>query len=202
MAMFTVALQNSGGIEEKVIYPQKENLQNLLYYLYNKKQAVAMGNLYPLGIDCIFHQMCYLQERRVKPLRTRALHYILSFDSQGYENEIGVEKICDIMNLLSAVLFVSYQHIFYLHTDRPTHLHVHMIVNPVNIETRKVYEKSSMQVGQEIAYWLAAIYQIPVQNFSYRDLKGRIIFSKETEEGLYQDKMMEKWGIKLPQSLF
>ena len=91
------------------------------------------SRLYPLGIECIYHQFLYHQNRRVKELHTRALHYILTFDSQNYESDIDRSTIVSIMNMLNYFCFEEYQNICFLHEDKSSHKHVHWIINPVNL---------------------------------------------------------------------
>lgn len=112
-------------------------------------------------------------------MRTKALHYILSFDTQGYEDDIDCSAICGIMSVLSSCCFREYQSIMFLHTDKPSHYHVHLVINPVNICTLKLYEKSFWQTGWEIAGW-PEMDGIPLQPFTKRNYKGNIVKGNET----------------------
>lgn len=102
MAIFTIAknTEESCVYEKESCYHNKKDLRNLLFYGYNKNRKIVVSNLYNIGMESIYSQFLYLQNRRVKPLNTRALHYILSFDTQGYESDIRCKELVNIMNMI------------------------------------------------------------------------------------------------------
>lgn len=197
MAVFTVAknTEEFGIYEKECCYPNKKDLRNLLFYGYNKKRKMIVNNLYNIGMECIYSQFLYLQNRRVKPLSTRALHYILSFDTQGYENDIRYKELVNIMEMIPILCFREYQCVEFLHTDRPTHYHIHIIVNPVNINTLHLRTDSFFTTGKMISEWLGIMYNIPVQSFTYRNQYGHIVAGNQTDSFLYMDKFMKKYNI-------
>lgn len=196
MAVFSIAEDNG----KTAVYPKKRDLRNLLFYGYNHSVSTVMENLYPVVMEsvigCIYSQFLYLQWRRVKPLNTRALHYILSFDTQRWEKDIDRCKMTSIMCLLNAELFQEYQHILFLHTDKPTHHHIHIIVNPVNVKTYHVCRDTQKSLGWKIAELLGCMYDIPLQSFSYRDYDGRVKIGNETGIDLYKDKQAKAFGFQ------
>lgn len=198
MAVFKIAENKRDyDINKKICsYPDKEDLWNLLFYADNKKREIATSNLYNIGIESICNQFLYLQNRRVKPLNTRALHYILSFDSKGYERHIDYKMMTSIMCMIPIQCFNEYQCVEFLHTDKPTHYHIHIIVNPVNINTFHVYKDSFIKTGNNLSYWLGLMYDIPVQSFTYRNEYGIIIKGNETGAYLYQDKFKNKYNLR------
>lgn len=198
MAVFTIA-KNAEDMcmhEKECRYPNKKDLRNLLFYGYNRSKKTVWSNVYNLGMDSIFDQFLYLQKRRVKPLTTRALHYILSFDTQGYESDIRYNRLVDVMEMIPVQCFREYQCVEFLHMDKPTHYHIHIIVNSVNIRTLQVCRETFITTGNTIADWLGVMYDIPVQGFTYRNGSGHIVRGRETGSFLYMDKFMEKYNIK------
>ena len=83
MALLTLSQDNNGNITQ---YTDPQDVVKLLFYCSSHCINISMNKLYPLGMSCICDQFLYVQFRRVKPLTTRAYHYILSFDTAGYES--------------------------------------------------------------------------------------------------------------------
>ncbi len=169
----------------------KRDLRNLLYYAYNKRSTMVLNNLYNIGIESVYSQFLYLQNRRVKTLSTRALHYILSFDTQGYEKEVDYPLLVNIMCLIQTGCFQEYQCVQFLHMDKPSHYHIHLIINPVNINDLSVCRENIMTVGRILAEWLGIMYNIPLQSFTYLNELGRLVWGNETGAYLYKDKFLK-----------
>lgn len=196
MAVFTLGTEENG---KKAVYRTEKDLRNLLFYAYNHSSYTIMENLYPIGegfIEYIFNQMMRLQWRRVKSVNTRALHYILSFDTLRWEKDVDQSKMMEIMHFLNEYLFGEYQHILFLHLDKPSHYHIHMIVNPVNIYTLRLCRETWEGIGWQIADLLGSFYNIPLQSFTYRDYDGRMKRGQETGVDLYKDKWVKEIGIE------
>ena len=198
MAIFTIAknVEDIGISERECCYPNKKDLRDLLLYGYNRSKKTVWGNVYNLGMDSIYDQFLYLQKRRVKPLTTRALHYILSFDTQGYERDIRYKEIEKIMYMIPIQCFQEYQCVEFFHMDKPSHFHIHIIVNPVNINTLHVCRETFMTICHTFAYWLGVLYDIPLQAFTYRDENGHIVRGNMTGSFLYMDRFMKKYNLK------
>jgi len=198
MAVFTIAknTEDTCIYGKECCYPNKKDLKNLLFYGYNRSKKTVWMNVYNLGMDSIYSQFLYLQNRRVKPLNTRALHYILSFDTQGYEWDIRYKKLVDIMNMIPMQCFREYQCVEFLHMDKSTHYHIHIIVNPVNINTLHVCRETFISTGNTLAYWLGVMYDIPLQSFTYRDVYGHTVRGNQTGSFLYMDKFMKKYNFR------
>lgn len=198
MAVFTIA-KNAEDMcmnEKECRYINKKDLRNLLYYGYNRSKKTVWSNVYNLDMESIYSQFLYLQNRRVKLLTTRALHYILSFDTKGYEGDIGYKKLVGIMGMIPIQCFREYQCVEFLHMDKATHYHIHIIVNPVNINTLQVCKETFITTGNTIADWLGVMYEIPVQGFTYRNEYGHIVRGNQTGSFLYMDKFMKKYNLK------
>ena len=199
MAVFKIGTEENG---KTAVYRTEKDLRNLLFYAYNHSSYTIMEKLYPIGegfMECIYHQFLYLQWRRVKSVNTRALHCILSFDTLRWEKDVDQSKMMEIMHFLNSYLFGEYQHILFLHLDKPSHYHIHMIVNPVNINTLHLFRdtwKDIGCIGWQIAELLGEMYNIPLQSFTYRDYDGRIKRGQETGVDLYKDKWVKEIGIE------
>ena len=196
MAIFKIAEEENG---KTAVYRTEKDLRNLLFYAYNHSSYTIMENLYPIGegiMECIYNQMMYLQWRRVKSLNTRALHYILSFDTQRWEKDVDPSTMMEIMRFLNLYLFGEYQNILFLHLDNMSHHHIHMIVNPVNINTLRLCRDTWKGIGWKIAELLGQMYNIPLQCFTYRDYDGIVRFGNETGVDLYKDKWVKMLGIE------
>lgn len=198
MAVFTIAknTEESCIYEKECCYHNKKDLRNLLFYGYNKNSKMVVSNLYNIGMESIYSQFLYLQNRRVKPLNTRALHYILSFDTQGYESDIRYKELVNIMEMIPVQCFGEYQCVEFLHTDKPSHYHIHIVVNPVNINTLHVRTETFITTANMLADWLGIIYDIPLQSFTYRNEFGQVVKGNRTGSFLYTDKFMKKYNIK------
>lgn len=198
MAVFTIAknVEDASIYEKECHYPCKKDLRNLLFYGDNRKSAMVVNNVYDLGMESIYSQFLYLQKRRVKPLNSRALHYILSFDTKGYESDIKYKELLNIMHMVPIQCFGGYQCVEFLHMDKPTHHHIHIIVNPVNINTLHVCRETFITVGNRLSEWLGMMYEIPVQGFTYRNDHGHTVKGNETGSYLYMDKFMKRYNLK------
>ncbi len=198
MAVFTVA-KNTEDVcvhEKGCCYKNEKDLRNLLFYGYNRSKKTVWNNIYNLGMESIYSQFLYLQKRRVKPLNTRALHYILSFDTKGYESDIRYKEIEDIMHMVPIQCFRGYQCVEFLHMDKPTHYHIHIIINPVDINTLHVCRETFITTGNRLAEWLGIMYDMPLQGFTYRNEFGHIVRGKETGSFLYTDRFMKRYNLK------
>ena len=81
MAIFKVATDPDTG--EKKIYDSIEQVENLIHYICRDSIMTELNTLFSLTVDNIINQMLYIQSCKGGRLFTRALHYILSFDTDG-----------------------------------------------------------------------------------------------------------------------
>lgn len=180
---------------EDCIYESNKDLRNLLFYCNNHSTSCVMDNLYPLGMDCIYDQFLYLQKRRVKPIYTKALHFIIGFDTQNYEADIDSNMITTIMGSLSLLCFKEYQRILFLHVNKPSHYHVHYIINPINIYNLHICRWSFWNVAYSFAEVLGD-FSIPLVPISYQDVRGRIVKGTETGCMVYQQKFLLRYNLR------
>ena len=62
-------------------------------------------------------------------------HAVLSFDSSGSEAWVTPEIACRIAMQFCQYCLYNYQVFFGIHTDTASHLHIHFIINGVNLTT-------------------------------------------------------------------
>lgn len=198
MAVFQIAKNLEGKTKnlEECIYQTNRDLHNLLFYCRNHCVSCVMDNLYALGMECIYDQFLYLQKRRVKPIYTKALHFIIGFDTQNYEADIDANMIGTIMNSLCFMCFKEYQRILFLHIDKPSHYHIHYIVNPVNINNLHICRWSFWSVAYSFAEVLGDLYVMPLIPVTYQDERGRIVKGTETGSMAYQQKFIQRYNLK------
>lgn len=161
-------------------YKEINDLDNLIKYVYEKANEVYVEDCYDFGFDGLANQFLYIQSYKGKKLITRALHFVLSFDTRVYgtEGELrnGEIIVCGIFLL---DLFKDYQRFFALHTDK-SHKHLHIIVNPVNKKTMNLYHCSQHELKNQLKQFAGFIYQmyrITLMGISYLDEDdGRLKF--------------------------
>lgn len=198
MAMFIIAknMEELAEIEQKSIYRKPRDLRNLLFYCYNQCTASTMNNLYALGMECIYYQFLYHQKRRVKPLHTRALHYILTFDSQNYELDVDKSIIVGIMSMLNYFCFREYQNICFLHEDKASHKHIHWIINPVNLKDLSICRINFWTLMYQVAEILGDHYDIALQPITYQNAQGKIVYGNESGSMVYTKKFLKRYGLE------
>lgn len=198
MAMLQIAknMEDKAEKPEECMYRSNKDLRNLLFYCRNHSVLCVMDNLHPLGMECIYDQFLYLQKRRVKSVYTKALHFIIGFDTLNYEADIDIQTAATIMGSLGFLCFKEYQRILFLHINKPSHWHIHYIVNPVNIYNLHICRWSFWKVAYRFAEILGGFHSIPLVPVSYQDERGRIV--KGTESGcyVYQQKFIQKYNLK------
>lgn len=181
MALFKIVTQE--GCSSRKIYKEPEDLANLIYYVWRKSMYFEMFNLYDIwscDSDVITNQMRYLQSCKGTKLHTRALHFILSFDTGGWEWEMTHEKVYQSMFMVSMAANTlginEYQCFAGVHNN-PTHRHVHFIVNPVNCNTGNILHYNKWQYQdflREVASGLYFKFKIALQGVSYITEEGRM----------------------------
>lgn len=194
MALFKIATEDENG--DRKIYKNPEDLAGLIYYVYNKSIYFDTYNLFPLDIDGIIHQMLYLQSRKGRQLSTRALHFILSYDTGGWEWQMVQGKVCEsIATVLVAANTMGvneYQCCAGVH-DTETHRHIHFILNPVNCNDLKVLHYSAgqyMAFLKELALNLYGTFRIALAGVSYITEDGRMKYVDKEKYGhfLYENR--------------
>ena len=127
---------------------------------------------------------------------TKAYHYIVSFDSQGHESDIGRYELESIMISLNQFCLSEYQAVQFLHMDKPSHYHIHYIVNPVHIYNFHVCRETPKKTSYSFAEILGSIHGIALSPVSYQDGIGRIVRGTETGCMIYQQKFFQEHGLR------
>ena len=191
MAIFTIG-KNKNNTDNKnntLRYIHSKDLINLVHYCCDKSKYIAYYALYNLGIDGMINQMLYLQNFTGKPLSTRAIHYIMSFEYDELPKGDKFEHIKHIVNFINAFYFGEYQHLVCLHSDKYGRYDVHIIINPINIKTYNKYHCSPSEfktMMNEMAADLYMMFQIAIQSYSYISESGRMYWGNDPD--LYQNK--------------
>ena len=100
------------------------------------------------------------------------------------------------MNSLCFMCFKEYQRILFLHIDKPSHYHIHYIVNPVNINNLHICRWSFWSVAYSFAEVLGDLYVMPLIPVTYQDERGRIVKGTETGSMAYQQKFIQRYNLK------
>lgn len=178
MAIFKV-------VEE--VYKTEEDLRNLISYACNKSCCKRSQNIIMENNDIISNQFLYIQKCYGGDLRTRALHFIFSFE-HDWEHWMDIDKVNRCGFLYTIFLrFAGHQYFHVVHNDKEN-LHIHFIVNPVNQNTLKIFHSSQVEYRmflQEMAREIFYQYKLALQSVSYIDEKGRLRFGKEVSPFLY-----------------
>lgn len=171
-------------------YVNEKDLTNLLHYCCDKAVNRYTYNLFDYGVDSIRNQFLYIQNCKGGELRTRALHYILVFDTQGWEHFMTLEKVNTCMGRFNALYFKDYQHLCTLH-NKTGKLHFHVIVNPVSISNHKIFHMSSAEFEKwkkEIARYVCAPEGAALQSATYYDESGERKVGQEISGFMYQNR--------------
>ena len=117
-------------------YNNKDAVENLIYYVFKDTDGNRKVRLYGgLGVDMGSSETAVNQMKKVKKMYKKSdgrqmYHFILSFDDR-IKSPIEVYEIgLGIIN----TIFYGWQVIFTVHEDKE-HLHLHFILNSVNILT-------------------------------------------------------------------
>lgn len=186
MAIFKV-------IEEQ--YVCENEVGNLVNYILKKCRSFFTINLYDINNSLYSNQILYLQNYSGKRLHTRMKHFVLAFDSYGWEWEIGEEDIRYFMYSFIMNYFENYQVICAIHEGNGG-WHAHVILNPVNLKTYELlhWSKAEYKVFLfQLAYELYMRMGVALQGVAYIDTKGE--FRKSSNEtDLYQN----RWNKSMP----
>lgn len=190
--------------ERKIYYRTQEDLINLIQYVCRNSVIIYTQNLLNIGDMQIANQMLYQQKCSGKKLITRALHFILSFDSLGWEWEVGIDTLesCIYVSLYS--LLKEYQCLFGIH-DKKSNKHIHIVVNPVAIDDNHIFHWSQHDFRcfmRRLAEDLYFLYGIALQSVSYIKENGHMAWANSEEYiELYENRitkdipLMDKKGM-------
>lgn len=194
MALFKIITEDENG--DRKLYKEPEDLARLIHYVYNKSIYFGTYNLFPLDVDGIINQMLYLQSCKGKKLNTRALHFVLAYDTGGWEWQMDSQKVCrSISTVLVAANTMgvnAYQCCAGIH-DTETHKHIHFILNPVSCMDMKVLHYNMgqyMAFLKELALQLYGKFRIALAGVSYITEDGRMKYVNRRNDNsfLYENR--------------
>ena len=157
-------------------YKTEEDLRTVIGYVMGKCTCCFEQNLYHLGQEQLANQMLYLQHCSGKVLRTRIRHWVLSFDTKGWEWEINKNDIMYFMQCFFQSYLNEYQVIYGTHNDNGME-HVHILINPVNINDFHLLHWSQVEFSQvlwDMAVNLYWVLGVALQGVSYIDVRGNL----------------------------
>lgn len=181
MAIFKIIDKDEEG--NKIYYRTQEDLVNLIQYVCRNSVIIHTQNLLNIGDIQIANQMLYHQNCSGKELKTRALHFILAFDSLGWEKEVEIDTLeaCIYVSLFS--MFKGYQCLYGIH-DKKSNKHIHIVVNPVAIDDNHIFHWSQHDFRcfmRHLAEDLYFLYGIALQSVSYIKENGHMAWVNNEE---------------------
>lgn len=173
------------------VYVSEDDLKRLISYVCQKASHVGSYNMIMTNTDVIANQILYIQKCYGGELRTRALHYVLSFDDKSWEHWMKADKIQECTFLFALYeRFKYHQHFCAIHKDSSC-THIHFIINPVNNSTLKIWHCSIVEwerMMKDLAGELYSRYKLALQSVSYIDEKGNLKLGNEISPFLYMDR--------------
>lgn len=175
MALFKIAEDNNGN---RIKYKKETDLYNLIDYCIRDSKYTEVLGVRPGDSEMLTNQFLYIQNGKGEELDTRALHFILSYDSIGWEWEMNIQKTIESINVLLRIVapFIEeYQTIIVAH-DNYKNCNIHIIVNPVSKWTRKIFHYSPNELKaflKELATNLYMIYGLALSGVSYVGEDGK-----------------------------
>lgn len=181
--------------EEVCRYVTPMDLDNLMFYCIKNASYVLPVNVDLYSPKAVASQFLYIQKCSGKQLNTRAYHYILSFNTQKYEEFVREADIRVIMVLFAAEFLQGHQAILCLHTNKKTHYHVHIVVDPINFCNYHKFSNNVQQMQWKLAFEILRDFHIALGGISYYSENGFLKFGKEYGMGQYQYMLGKKYYI-------
>lgn len=188
-----------------IFYESEQDLRNLIYYATSKSIWTECFNLFPLGAESYAEQFIYLQRCRGKEMSTRALHFILSFDTNSWEWQMYRDKVIGCINVVHRTLMCQgigeFQVIYCVH-DNGKNRHIHIIMNPVNINTSKLFHwgiGDYYKFTKELAIELFSKFGVALTGVSFVGSDNKLHFAQNTPV-LYENREFP-WDPHMRKSL-
>lgn len=172
-------------------YKKPDDISREINYILNPKKCIHEGysNLCPGDITVLTNQFFYVKNYYRKSGGKQFEHFVLAFDTSWEEKDISWKQIITAVYYIIDSVFKGYQVVYAVH--RQEHIHVHFIMNSVNMITGKHFHLNRTEFYKfmnTIAESLL-MQKIALKGFSYFDEKGVLHFGKsETNIGLYDNK--------------
>lgn len=194
MAIIKLAEDKNTGMIRK--YQTEEAVYNLVCYTIQKSSYTLFDKLQFWGNnpECVANQILFFQKCRSKDMANRALHLIISFSTGKYEHFIK-NSIESIIFYLRLNYFDGYQKFLCLHIDKPSHWHIHYIVNPVNPVDFTMLRYDIKYLRNKMAEDFYLLYGIAVQGVNYFNSHDALKKGEETGLFLYQNYFCKEFGL-------
>ena len=89
----------------------------------------------------------------------RAHHFILSFNTGQYEKFVDESTIDIIMYFFALRYLKGHQAVLFLHTNKKSHYHVHIVIDPVNFRTYKTFRYNMKKIKARFCiYYIAGFW--------------------------------------------
>lgn len=177
MAIFKIVDKDEDG--NKIYYNTPQDVVQLIDYVYRKSTVVYTSNLLNIGSVGIANQILYQQNCSGKNFITKVLHFILTFDTKGWEREVDIDTLELCINICLIPLFQNYNCLFGIH-NKQTNRHIHIVINPVAINDNHIFHWSKYEFKEFmrlLAENLYLLFGIALQSVSYIKENGNMAWS-------------------------
>lgn len=172
-------------------YTTEDDLRQLIHYTIGKSCYIVSNNLITANPDIITNQMLFEQAYRKKPINNRALHFVFSLDTSGWENYITLQNVIHIADYIRLHdFFKEYQQFAAVH-NKQGQLHFHWIINPVNYETGNLLHFNITEYNKlrkELAISIYYDFRLALSETSFIKKNGDMVFCNDTPVPLYQNR--------------
>lgn len=177
-----------GSYEEEIVckYPDPRDLDNLMKYCFNGARYVLPVNIQLYGPESVASQFLYVQKCSGKNLTTRAHHFILSFNTGQYEKFVDESTIDIIMYFFALRYLKGHQAVLFLHTNKKSHYHVHIVIDPVNFRTYKTFRYNIKELKLDFASTILKDFGIALQGVTYLNENHKVRIGNESDIYQYQ----------------
>lgn len=178
-------------VEKK--YQSESDLRRLISYVYRNACYCTSPNMITKNEGIIAQQFLYIQACYGGELNTRARHWIVSFDSRDWEH--WMKRDCVVRYALTMCDMIDfppeeYQYFCVVH-DNPDHIHIHVIINPVNWANLRIMHLSAGEwqyICRQLAEDLYMRCRVALQGVSYIDEQSRMKWGEDSSTMLYLDR--------------
>lgn len=181
--------------EEICKYTTPEDLETLIFYCIKNASYILPVNVEMYSPEAVASQFLYIQKCSGEQLDTKAYHYILSFDTQKYEEFVSEDDIKTIMILFANEFLQGHQAILCLHTNKKSHYHVHIVVDPVNFCDYRKFSNNVWLMQRKLAFEILNGFHVALQGVSYYNENGFLKCGKEYGMGQYQYMLGKKYYL-------
>lgn len=160
-------------------------------YIYDPKKCICKDSINLIGSDpyIIMNQFLYVKNYYGKRGGKQLEHFILSLDTEWEERDVKINELIVVASFILSE-FQEYQMTCAIHNSS-TNLHVHFIMNSVNMEngkhfrlTRQEFNNFMYNIGE-----LLSLERIALKGYTYYDEEGRFRRGESDSPFLYPYKL-------------